>query len=108
MSEINNFGFVPKHNHSSVNITSVEMGHVHQCLDITRPPTPTRNRGHIHFVEGYVLFEDGHNHYYEAWSSPAIPVGNSMHVHYYDFYTTEDNGHQHRITGFDNPEPGIY
>lgn len=27
-------GFVPNHNHGSVDYTSVEEGHVHQCLDI--------------------------------------------------------------------------
>lgn len=61
---------------------------------------------HVHYTEGYVVFEDGHTHYYKAHSGPAIPVGDGMHVHYYDFYTTEDNGHKHRIRGVDQPAPG--
>lgn len=107
MNQKNDFvsGYVPEHNHSSIDYTSINMGHVHQCLDITYPPTPSENN-HIHFVEGYVLYEDDHNHHYKAWSGPAIPVGNGMHVHYYDFYTTIDNGHRHHITGVDNPAPG--
>lgn len=83
-------GFVPHHNHGSVDYTSVADGHVHQCLDITPPPIPSEDGSHIHSTEGYVLFEDGHTHYYKAYSGPAIPVGNGMHVHYYDFYTTEN------------------
>jgi hypothetical protein len=31
-------GFVPHHNHGSVDYTSVESGHVHQCLDVTSHP----------------------------------------------------------------------
>lgn len=30
-------GFVPHHNHGSVDYTSVTDGHVHQCLDVTSP-----------------------------------------------------------------------
>lgn len=59
----------------------------------------TQDQNHIHYTEGYVVFENGHTHYYKAYSGPAIPVGNGMHVHYYDFYTTEDNGHRHQIRG---------
>lgn len=99
-------GFVPNHNHGSVDYTSVAGGHVHQCLDVTSLPIKTQEGGHIHYTEGYVLFEDGHTHYYKAYSGPAIPVGNGMHVHYYDFYTTEDNGHKHRIKGVDQAAPG--
>jgi hypothetical protein len=99
-------GFVPMHNHGSVDYTSVENGHVHQCLDVTSPPIPIQTGGHIHYTEGYVVFEDGHNHYYKAYSGPAIPVGDGRHVHYYDFYTTEDDGHRHRITGVDMSAPG--
>lgn len=99
--------FVPHHNHGSVDYTSVAMDHVHQCLDITFPPMASENGSHIHFTEGFVLFENGHNHYYKACSGPAIPVGNGMHVHYYDFYTTEDFGHRHRVTGVDQPAPGV-
>ena len=61
---------------------------------------------HVHYTEGYVVFEDGHNHHYQAYSGPAIPVGNGMHVHYYDFYTTENDGHRHRVRGVDQPAPG--
>lgn len=82
-------GLVPNHTHGSVDYTSIELDHVHQCLDITSPPILTSDGGHIHSVEGYVLFENGHTHYYEAYSSPAIPVGSGRHVHYYDFYTTK-------------------
>lgn len=99
-------GFVPHHNHGSVDYTSIADGHVHQCLDVTSPPISSQEGGHIHYTEGYVLFEDGHSHYYKAYSGPPIPVGNGMHVHYYDFYTTEDDGHRHRITGVDQPAPG--
>lgn len=99
-------GFVANHNHGSVDYTSVEIGHVHQCLDITYPPTKTRNGSHFHYTEGYVMFENGHNHHYKYSSGPAIPVGNGMHVHYYDFYTTEDMGHRHRVVGVDQPAPG--
>jgi len=99
-------GFVPDHNHSSIDITSIDLGHVHQYLDISFPPSRTRSDGHIHYVEGYVLFENGHTHSYEAWTGEALSVGNGMHVHYYDFYTTEDNGHRHRVAGVVNPAPG--
>lgn len=99
-------GFVPCHNHGSVDYTSIADGHVHQCLDITHPPTPREDGTHIHYTEGYVLFEDGHTHCYSAWSGPAISVGDGMHVHYYDFYTSENDGHRHRITGVDMPAPG--
>lgn len=99
-------GFVPRHNHGSVDYTSLVDGHVHQCLDVTYPPIPSEDGSHIHYTEGYVLFEDGHNHYYKAWSGPAIPVGNGMHVHSYDFYTTMDDGHRHRVMGVDIPAPG--
>ena len=99
-------GFVPHHNHGSVDYTSVEDGHVHQCLDITSPPIQTEDGNHIHYTEGYVLFEDGHTHHYRAYSGPAIPVGNGMHVHYYDFYTTENDGHRHHVRGVDQPSPG--
>jgi len=30
-------GFVPDHNHGSVDYTGVADGHVHQCLDVTSP-----------------------------------------------------------------------
>jgi hypothetical protein len=100
-------GFVPHHTHGSVDYTSVDAGHVHQCLDVSSPPIQSEE-GHIHYVEGYVVFENGHNHYYRAYSSPAIPVGNGMHVHYYDFYTTEDDGHCHHIKGVDQAAPGSY
>jgi hypothetical protein len=99
-------GFVPKHNHGSVDYTSVNDGHVHQCLDVTSPPISSQDGSHIHYTEGYVQFEDGHNHYYQAYSGPAIPVGAGMHVHYYDFYTTVDDGHRHHISGVDMPAPG--
>ena len=36
--------FVPSHNHGSVDYTSVEAGHVHQCLDVTSPPSKHRVR----------------------------------------------------------------
>lgn len=100
------YGFVHHHNHGSVDYTSVEDGHVHQCLDVTSPPRQLRDGTHIHYTEGYTLFEDGHHHYYKAWSGPGIPVGSGMHVHYYDFYTTANNGHRHRIRGVDIPAPG--
>lgn len=99
-------GFVPEHNHGSVDYTSLEYGHVHQCLDVSSPPRILKNGTHVHYSEGYTLFENGHHHYYKAWSGPAIPVGNGMHVHYYDFYTTTDNGHRHHIIGVDMPAPG--
>jgi hypothetical protein len=99
-------GFVPNHNHSSVDYTSVEALHVHQCLDITYPPTPSQCGSHTHYTQGYVLFENGHTHHYKAYSGPAIPVGDGMHVHYYDFYTSEDSGHRHHVKGTDNPAPG--
>jgi hypothetical protein len=99
-------GFVPHHNHGSVDYTSVESGHVHQCLDVTSPPIQTQDNNHIHYTEGYVVFENGHTHHYQAYSGPAIPVGNGMHVHYYDFYTTEDEGHRHHVRGVDHPAPG--
>ncbi|MFB9761430.1 YmaF family protein [Ectobacillus funiculus] len=90
----------------SVDYTSVENSHVHQCLDVTSPPIATQDGGHIHYTEGSVVFEDGHTHHYKAYSGPAIPVGSGMHVHYYDFYTTEDNGHRHHVKGVDHPAPG--
>lgn len=31
-------GFVPHHTHGSVDYTSVEQNHIHQCLDVTSPP----------------------------------------------------------------------
>jgi len=99
-------GFVPHHNHGSVDYTSVASGHVHQCLDVTSPPIPSEDGSHIHYTEGYVVFEDGHNHHYKAYSGPAIPVGNGMHVHYYDFYTTENDHHRHHVKGVDQPAPG--
>jgi hypothetical protein len=100
-------GFVPNHNHGSVDYTGVADGHVHQCLDITYPPMMTQDGGHIHFTEGYVLFEGGHTHHYKAYSGPAIPVGNGMHVHYYEFMTSEENGHSHKVKGVDQAAPGI-
>lgn len=99
-------GFVPNHTHGSVDYTSVENGHVHQCLDVTFPPIRTQDGGHIHYTEGYVVFEDGHTHHYKAYSGPAIPVGNGMHVHYYDFYTSVEEGHKHHVTGVDMAAPG--
>jgi hypothetical protein len=33
------------HNHGSVDYTSVEDGHVHQCLDVTSPPIYGLSRG---------------------------------------------------------------
>ncbi len=99
-------GFVPTHNHGSIDYTSIGGGHVHQCLDVSSPPIQAPDNQHIHHIEGYVLFEDGHTHFYRANSGPAIPVGNGMHVHYYDFYTTEDDGHRHRLLGVDQPAPG--
>ncbi|MBB6444838.1 YmaF family protein [Bacillus benzoevorans] len=99
-------GFVPHHNHGSVDYTAVADGHVHQCLDVTSQPIQTQDGSHIHYTEGYVLFEDGHVHSYKAYSGPAIPVGNGMHVHYYDFYTTENNGHKHHVKGVDQAAPG--
>ncbi|MBK5480693.1 hypothetical protein JFV29_01820 [Peribacillus sp. TH16] len=90
-------GFVPNHNHRSVYYTSVDAGHVHQCLDVTSPPVMSKDDIHVHYTEGYVVYEDGHTHYYQAYSGPAYPVGNGMHVHYYDFYTPEANGHRHRV-----------
>ena len=99
-------GFVPEHNHGSVDYTSLVQGHVHQCLDITGPPIRSQDGSHIHNTEGYVLFENGHYHYYQAYSGTAIPVSNGMHVHFYDFYTTENAGHRHRVTGVDQPAPG--
>jgi hypothetical protein len=99
-------GFVPGHNHGSVDYTSVDYGHVHQCLDVTSPAIVTQDGSHIHYTEGYVMFEDGHAHYYRAYSGPAIPVGEGRHVHYYDFYTTTDQGHHHRIQGVDMSAPG--
>ncbi|MBB5323076.1 3D (Asp-Asp-Asp) domain-containing protein [Anoxybacillus tepidamans] len=99
-------GFVPNHNHGSVDYTSVEGGHVHQCLDVTSPPIPTEDGSHIHYIGGYVLYEDGHTHYYRAYSGPVIPVGNGVHVHYYDFYTSGDAGHRHRVTDVDKPALG--
>jgi hypothetical protein len=53
-------GFVPRHNHGSVDYTSVDDGHVHQCLDVSSPPIQTQDQNHIHYTEGYVVFEDGH------------------------------------------------
>jgi hypothetical protein len=99
-------GFVPHHNHGSVDYTGISVNHVHQCLDITSPPIMAQDGSHIHYTEGYVLFEDGHTHHYQAYSGPAIPVGNGMHVHYYDFHTSEDNGHRHHVKGVDHPAPG--
>lgn len=99
-------GFIPDHNHGSIDYTSVVNGHVHQCMDITYPPTKTTEGTHIHYTQGFVLYEDGHNHFYEAWSGPAIPVGKGRHVHYYDFYTSENDGHRHHVTGVDIPAPG--
>ncbi len=99
-------GFVPNHNHGSLDYTSIEDGHVHQCLDVTFPPKRLKDGTHVHYVEGYTLFEDGHYHYYKAWSGPGIPVGKGMHVHHYDFYTTMDDGHRHQIKGVDMPAPG--
>jgi hypothetical protein len=106
MAETNHPRFVPDHNHSAIQITSLNDGHVHQLLNVSYYPTLLNNGGHIHYLEGYVLFEDGHVHYYEAWSGPAIPIGDGRHVHAYDFYTTEDDGHRHRLTFVDNPGPG--
>jgi hypothetical protein len=80
-------GFVPGHTHGSVDYTSVDYGHVHQCLDVTSPAIPTQDGSHIQSTEGYVMFENGH-------------------VHYYDFYTTTDQGHRHRIQGVDMSAPG--
>ena len=78
-------GFVPHHNHGSVDYTSVEAGHVHQCLDVTSPPIMAQDNNHIHYTEGYVVFEDGHTHYYKAYSGPAIQVGSrfrkNLHKH---------------------------
>ncbi|GER70327.1 hypothetical protein BpJC7_16300 [Weizmannia acidilactici] len=37
-------GFVPHHNHGSVDYTSLDAGHVHQCLDVTSPPFKRRTR----------------------------------------------------------------
>ena len=98
-------GFVPEHNHGSVDYTERSGDHVHQCLDITAPPTITKD-GHVHYTEGFVLFEDGHHHHYKAYSGPPIPLGNGMHVHYYDFFTTENDGHKHHVRGVDQPAPG--
>lgn len=99
-------GFVPEHNHGSVDYTSISAGHVHQCLDVTSPPITTPDGSHIHYTEGYVVFENGHSHHYRAYSSKAIPVGDGRHVHYYDFYTSENDGHYHRVNGVDQPAPG--
>jgi hypothetical protein len=96
-------GFVPHHNHGSVDYTGVAGDHVHQCLDVTSPPIMAQDGGHIHYTEGYVVFENGHTHHYQAYSGPAIPVGNGMHVHYYDFQTSEADGHRHHVKGVDQP-----
>ncbi|WP_176541218.1 MULTISPECIES: hypothetical protein [unclassified Bacillus (in: firmicutes)] len=42
-------GFVPHHNHGSVDYTSMEASHVHQCLDVTSPPIPTSTKTHTVF-----------------------------------------------------------
>jgi hypothetical protein len=73
---------------------------------VTSPAIPTLEGSHIHYTEGFVVFENGHTHHYQAYSGPAIPAGNGRHVHYYDFYTTTDAGHRHRIQGVDMPAPG--
>ncbi|WHY93089.1 YmaF family protein [Neobacillus cucumis] len=88
-------GLVPHHNHGSVDYTSMEAGHVHECLDVISPPIQNQDGSYIHYTEGYVVFENGHTHHYKAYSGPAIHVGNGMHVHFYDFYTTADDGHRH-------------
>ena len=108
MTENTNFitGFVPNHNHSSINNTSIDAGHVHQFLDITFPASETNSGGHIHYLEGYVLYENEHVHRYEAWTTESIPVGNGLHIHYYDFNTSENNGHRHRVVDVLNPAPG--
>jgi hypothetical protein len=64
-------GFVPEHNHGSVDYTSVAVGHVHQCLDVTSPPILTPDGEHIHYTEGYVMFENGHNHHVQGVDMPA-------------------------------------
>lgn len=38
-------GFVPNHNHGSVDYTSVNDGHVHQYLFVTSPPIPGQDGG---------------------------------------------------------------
>jgi hypothetical protein len=97
--------FFPGHNHYLSHTTAVADGHVHQVLNVTYPPRESQG-SHIHYITGYVLFEDGHYYRYEAWSGPAEPSGNTEHVHAYDFYTTVNNGHQHHFTGTDSPAPG--
>ena len=96
----------PKHNHGSVTHTSMEDGHVHQCLDVTGPAVIT-GTSHVHHSSGWVVYEDGHAHYYKSVSGPSISVGKNYHVHNWDFYTTVDDGHHHRVTGPDMPAPGV-
>lgn len=104
---MNYASFVPKHNHGSVTHTSCDQGHSHQCLDITGPPVPTSDGGHVHASESWVMFEHGHVHYYKAISGPSLPLPNGYHVHDWNFYTTVEDGHRHHVIGPDMPAPGI-
>ncbi|MET3320663.1 UNVERIFIED_ORG: hypothetical protein ABIC97_003764 [Peribacillus simplex] len=62
--------------------TSVDAGHVYQCLDVTSPPVMSKDDNHVHYTEGYVVYEDGHTHYCQAILRPCF---GKMYVHYYDF-----------------------
>ncbi len=94
------------HNHGSVTHTSCDDNHSHQCLDVSGPAIPA-GESHVHYSEGFVVYEYGHAHYYQATSGPSIPTANGSHVHYWDFYTTVNDGHRHRTKGLDMPAPGI-
>lgn len=57
-------GFVPHHNHGSVDYTSMEAGHVHQCLDVASPPIQTQDGNHIPLYGGICRFR--------KWAYPPL------------------------------------
>ncbi|HBI03827.1 MAG TPA: hypothetical protein DDY49_07360 [Paenibacillaceae bacterium] len=64
-------GFIPNHNHGSVNYTSVDDGHVHQYLFVTSPAIQGQGGGHVHYYDVYTTVDDGHKHQIKGFNQPA-------------------------------------
>ena len=74
-------GFVPHHNHGSVDYTLPDGSRA--CSSMFRyhfSSDPYDSRWKTMFIiqKGFVLPENGHFHHYKAYSGPAIPVGNGQ------------------------------
>ena len=64
-------GFVPHHNHGSVDYTSMEAGHVHHYKAHSGPAIPVGNGQHVHYYDFYTTENDGHRHHVKGTDQPA-------------------------------------